>query len=87
MSSERRTKIGPFGSYEKHYAWRKENLISAVKHGGGSFVAWAMNSKPILKENIRTSGCELNLKRKRVMQQDNKPKHTSRSTQEWLEKV
>ncbi len=38
------------------------------------------------KEDVRTSVRELNLKRKGVMQQDNDPKHTSHSTNEWLKK-
>jgi len=37
----------------------------------------------ILKENVRPSVCDL--KRTWVMQQDNDPKHTSRSTSEWLQ--
>ncbi|MBN3293577.1 TCB1 transposase, partial [Polypterus senegalus] len=40
----------------------------------------------ILKENVRKSVHELNLERRLVMQQDNNPKHTSRSTKEWLKK-
>ncbi|MCJ8745442.1 hypothetical protein PDJAM_G00130260, partial [Pangasius djambal] len=40
----------------------------------------------IIKENVRTSVHELNLKRKWVMQQDNNPKHTSCSSKEWIKK-
>ncbi len=40
----------------------------------------------ILKENVRPSVCDLKLKRTWVMQQDNDPKHTSKSTSEWLKK-
>ncbi len=40
----------------------------------------------ILKENIWPSVCDLKLKRTWVMQQDNDPKHTSKSTSEWLKK-
>ncbi len=40
----------------------------------------------ILKENIRLSVCDLKLKRTWVMQQDNDPIHTSKSTSEWLNK-
>ncbi len=39
-----------------------------------------------LKENVRPSVCDLKLKRIWVMQQDNDPKHTSKSTSEWLKK-
>ncbi len=38
----------------------------------------------ILKENVQPSVCDLKLKRTWVMQQDNDPKHTSKSTSEWL---
>ncbi len=48
-----------------------------------------MNSaiyQKILKENVRPSVCDLKLKCTWVMQQDNDPKHTSKSTSEWLKK-
>ncbi len=38
------------------------------------------------KENIRPSVCDLKLKSTWVMQRDNDPKHTSKSTSEWLKK-
>ncbi len=40
----------------------------------------------ILKENVRPSVCDLKLKRTWVMQQDNDPKLTSKSTSKWLKK-
>ncbi len=50
----------------------------------------AMNSfseyQKILKENVRPSVCDLKLKRTWVMQQNNDPKHTSKSASEWLKK-
>ncbi|KAK3542023.1 hypothetical protein QTP86_010605 [Hemibagrus guttatus] len=48
-----------------------------------------MNSavyQKILKENVRPSVCDLKLKRTWVLQQDNDPKHSSKSTSEWLKK-
>ncbi|KAK3550047.1 hypothetical protein QTP86_019146 [Hemibagrus guttatus] len=48
-----------------------------------------MNSavyQKILKENVRPSVSDLKLKRTWVLQQDNNPKHTSKSTSEWLKK-
>lgn len=48
-----------------------------------------MNSgvyQKILKENVRPSVRALKLKRSWIMQQDNDPKHTSKSTSEWLRK-
>ncbi|MBN3289611.1 TCB1 transposase, partial [Polypterus senegalus] len=48
-----------------------------------------MNStvyQKIPKENVRPSVRQLKLKRSWVLQQDNGPKHTSKSTSEWLKK-
>ncbi len=48
-----------------------------------------MNSavyQKILKDNVRPSVRDLKLKRTCVLQQDNDPKHTSKSTSEWLKK-
>ncbi|KAI3376206.1 hypothetical protein L3Q82_016716, partial [Scortum barcoo] len=48
-----------------------------------------MNSavyQKILKEKVRPSVRDLKLKRTWVLQQDNDPKHTSKSTSEWLKK-
>ncbi len=48
-----------------------------------------MNSalyQKILKDNVRPSVYDLKLKRTWVIQQDNDPKHTSKSTSEWLKK-
>ncbi|KAK3568483.1 hypothetical protein QTP86_008234 [Hemibagrus guttatus] len=48
-----------------------------------------MNSavyQKILKENVWPSVCDLKLKQTWVLQQDNDPKHTSKSTSEWLKK-
>ncbi|KAI3376068.1 hypothetical protein L3Q82_016607 [Scortum barcoo] len=48
-----------------------------------------MNSavyQKILKENVRPSVRDLKLKRTWVLQQDNDPKHTSKSTSEWLKR-
>lgn len=49
-----------------------------------------MNSKlyrDSLQENVRATGHDLKLKRVWVMQQYNDPKHTSKSTKEWLKKT
>jgi len=48
-----------------------------------------MNSalyQKILKENVRLSVCDLKLKQTWLMQQDNHPKHTRKSTYKWLKK-
>ena len=48
---------------------------------------WALSdARDFLKENVRSSTCELKLKGKWVMQQDNDYKHTSHSILERLEK-
>uniref|UniRef100_A0AAY4F020 Tc1-like transposase DDE domain-containing protein n=1 Tax=Denticeps clupeoides TaxID=299321 RepID=A0AAY4F020_9TELE len=59
--------------------------------GPGRFavIDGTMNStvyQKILKENVRPSVRQLKLKRSWVLQQDNDPKHTSKSTSEWLKK-
>uniref|UniRef100_A0A9J7Y0N0 Uncharacterized protein n=1 Tax=Cyprinus carpio carpio TaxID=630221 RepID=A0A9J7Y0N0_CYPCA len=61
--------------------------FAASGPGQLAIIDGTMNSElyqQILKENVRTSVQELNLKRKCVMQQDNDPKNTSCSTKEWL---
>ncbi len=48
-----------------------------------------MNSalyQKILKENVQLSVCDLKLKHTWVKAQDNDPKHTSKTTSEWLKK-
>ncbi len=58
-------------------------------HGRLAIIDGTMNSAHnhnILKENVRPSFCDLKLKCTWVMQQDNDPKHTSKSTSEWLKK-
>ncbi len=48
-----------------------------------------MNSaayQKFLKDNVRPSVLDLKLKQTWVLQQDNDPKHTSKSTSEWLKK-
>ncbi|MBN3281456.1 LAT1 protein, partial [Polyodon spathula] len=51
---------------------------------GGEYFSGQKSYKIILQENVRPSVRELKLKRSWVMQQDNEPKHTSKSTSEWL---
>ncbi|KAI4878606.1 hypothetical protein NFI96_019045, partial [Prochilodus magdalenae] len=54
----------------------------AVKNGTMNTAVY----QKILKENVRPSVCDLKLKRTLVLQQDNDPKHTSKSTSERLKK-
>ncbi|KAK1798040.1 hypothetical protein P4O66_000540 [Electrophorus voltai] len=87
--------------HKSNPAFQKKNIIPTVKYGGGSVTVWScftasgpgrpavlngtMNSA-VLKEHIRPSVHDLKLKRTWVLQQDNDPKHTSKSTPEWLKK-
>ncbi|KAM9322489.1 uncharacterized protein KZ484_020685 [Pholidichthys leucotaenia] len=62
-----------------------------TKAGPGrlAVVNGTMNSavyQKILKENVWPSVCDLKLKHTWVLQQGNDPKHTSKSTSEWLKK-
>ncbi|KAK3561430.1 hypothetical protein QTP86_002543 [Hemibagrus guttatus] len=57
--------------------------------GRPAVINGTMNSavyQKILKDNVRPSVCDLKLKRTWVLQQDNDPKHSSKSTSEWLKK-
>ena len=45
-----------------------------------------LSTRKILKENVWPSVCDLKLKCSWVMQQDNDPKHTIKSTSEWLKR-
>ena len=61
--------------------------FAASLPGHLAIIEGTMNSKvyqDILQENIRAAVHDLKLKRVWVMRQDNDPKHTSKSTKEWL---
>ncbi len=63
--------------------------FAASGPGRLAIIDGTMNSalyQKILKENVRPSVCDLKFKRTWGMQQDNDPKHTSKSTSEWLKK-
>ncbi len=63
--------------------------FAASGPGWLAIIDGTMNSalyQKILTENVRLPVCDLKLKRTWVMQQDNDPKHTSKSTSEWLKK-
>ncbi len=63
--------------------------FAASGPGWLAIIDGTMNSalyQKILRENVRPSVCDLKLKRTWVMQQDNDPKHTSKSISEWLKK-
>ncbi|KAK3555833.1 hypothetical protein QTP86_029038 [Hemibagrus guttatus] len=66
-------------------------LVCFAASGPGrlAVINGTMNSavyQKILKKNVRLSVCDLRLKRTWVLQQDNDPKHSSKSTSEWLKK-
>ena len=63
--------------------------FAASGPGRLAIIDGTMNSalyQKILKENVWPSVCDLKLKCSWVMQQDNDPKHTSKSTSEWLKR-
>jgi hypothetical protein len=83
---------------KKGTTYQHQNLIPTIKYGGGSIKVWGCFAAPgpgqlaiiagkinsqvyqeILQEN------ELKRNRSWVMQQDNDPKHRSKSTTEWLQ--
>ncbi|KAK3540815.1 hypothetical protein QTP86_001963 [Hemibagrus guttatus] len=68
---------------------KEQNPSKQARPGRLAVINGTMNSavyQKILKENVRPSVCDLKLKRTWVLQQDNDPKHTSKSTSEWLKK-
>ncbi len=63
--------------------------FTASGPGRLAIIDGTMNSalyQKILKKNVQPSVCDLKLKRTWVMQQENVPKHISKSTSEWLKK-
>ncbi len=65
------------------------SCFAASGPGRLAVINGTMNSavcQKILKDNVRPSVHDLKLKRTWVLQQDNDPKHISKSTSEWLKK-
>ncbi len=63
--------------------------FAASGPGRLAIIDGTMNSalyQKILKKNVQLSVCDLKLKCTWVMQQENVPKHISKSTSEWLKK-
>lgn len=63
--------------------------FSAAGPGQLTIIESTMNSvlyQRVLEENVRPSVRKLKLKRMWTMQHDNDPKHSSKSTKEWLKK-
>ena len=91
-------KIELFGLNAKLHLWKKPGTIPTVKHDGGRCFSAAgtgrlvrieakMNGakyREILDENRLQSAQDLRLGRRFTFQQDNDPKHTAKTLQEWL---
>ncbi|KAG2466943.1 TCB1 transposase, partial [Polypterus senegalus] len=63
--------------------------FAASGPGQLAIIEWKTNSQDyqqILQDNVRVSVRQLKLKRGWVMQQDNDPKHLSKSIAQWLQK-
>ena len=63
--------------------------FAALAPGRLAVINGTMNSavyQKILEENVWPTVRDLKLKRTWVLQQDNDPKHTSKTTSEWLKK-
>ncbi len=80
----------------KRTSYQQSNMVVVVVVWWSSGPGWlaiideTMNSalyQKILKVNVWPSVCGLKLMCTWVMQQDNDPKHTSKSTSEWLKKT
>ena len=91
------TKIEFFGLNAKRHIWRKPGTIPTVKHGGGSTMLRGSFSvagtgrlvriegkmRELLDGNLLQCTQDLILERRFTFQQDNDPKHTAKTTQEW----
>uniref|UniRef100_A0AAZ3RDC3 Tc1-like transposase DDE domain-containing protein n=1 Tax=Oncorhynchus tshawytscha TaxID=74940 RepID=A0AAZ3RDC3_ONCTS len=93
------TKIELFGLNAKHHIWRKSGTIPTVKHGGGSIMLWGCFSAAGTGSLVRIEGKMNGAKYREILlqnaedfrlgqsftfQQDNNPKHTAKTMQEWL---
>ena len=87
------TKIQLIGLNAKCHVWRKPGTIPTVKHGGGSIMLWGCFSVAGTGRLVRIEGQrdswwkpaqDLRLGWRFTFQQDNDPKHTDKTTQEWL---
>jgi hypothetical protein len=87
------TKIELFGQNAKRHIWRKPGTMlwgcfSAAGFGRLVRIEAKMNRtkyREILDENLLQSAQDLRLGQRFTFQQDNNPKHTVKTTQEWLQ--
>jgi hypothetical protein len=93
-----KSKVELLGLNAKCHIWRKPGTIPMVKHGGGSIrlcgcfsaagtgrlVRIEAKYREILDDNLLQRAQDLRLRRRFTFQQDNDPKHTAKTTQEWL---
>ncbi len=91
--------VKPTQDFIKRTSYRQSNMVVVVWWSGAALQLqdlddlpwlmepWILHSQKILKENVPPSVCVLKLKRTWVIQQNNDPKHTSKSSSEWLKKT
>uniref|UniRef100_A0AAZ3R2P6 Tc1-like transposase DDE domain-containing protein n=1 Tax=Oncorhynchus tshawytscha TaxID=74940 RepID=A0AAZ3R2P6_ONCTS len=84
------SKIELFGLNANRHVWRKPGAIPTVKHGGGSIMLWGCQDQgKDERERSLMKTCSSVLRtsdwgRRFTFQQNNDPKHTAKTTQEWL---
>ena len=88
------------GLNAKRHVRRKPGTIPTVKHGGGSIMLWGCFSAARTSRLVRIEGKMTGAKYREILdknllqstqdlgrftfQQDNDPKHTAKTMQEWL---
>ena len=92
------TNIELFGLNAKRHVWRKPGTIPLVEHGSGSIMLWECFSAAGTGRLVRIVGKDersnvqrdpslkicSSLGQRFTFQQDNDPKHTAKTAQEWL---
>ena len=72
------------GLNAKRNFWRKPDTISTVKHGGDTIMLWGCFSAEVTGRLVRIKGKMNGGKPAPEHSASNDPKHTAKTTQEWL---